>query len=99
MTAERGSVDNDQISDVALGLADAFLHQARQQILELAHDDLEKLRTSAAALRDAATDRSSQRKSSEQIAYALVASAFNEVLTNRTATPARDARATRVDRE
>ncbi len=99
MTAERGSVHNDQISDTALRLADDFLHQARQQILDLAHDDLEQLRTSATALRAAATDRSSQRKSSEQIAYALVASAFNEALTNRTATPPRDARATELDRE
>jgi len=68
---------SDEITDRALALAEEFLARARPQIQELAQDDLRQLRDAAAELKVAGEGRG---KSSEHVAYTLVASAFNELL-------------------
>lgn len=73
----------DPVQDRALLLADEFLATARIDIAELADDDLDHLRAAATALRSAAADRSRPDKGREQIAYVVVAAAFNQVLAAR----------------
>lgn len=73
----------DHITERALRLAEDFLASARTEILELADDDLDRLHGSAAALKAAAADRSTPRKTTEHVAYSVVASAFNEALASR----------------
>lgn len=68
---------SDEITNRALALAEEFLSHARPLILELAQDDLRQLRDAATELKVAGEGRG---KSSEHVAYTLVASAFNELL-------------------
>jgi hypothetical protein len=76
-------VEEDPISKRALALADEFLAAARPAILELAEDDLEKLKESAQLLHAMPSDPTSHQRNSEHVAYALVASAFNESVARR----------------
>jgi hypothetical protein len=73
----------DPIYSRALLLAEEFLATARVEVMQLADDDLDQLRASAAALRSAAAERSSAAKGAEHIAYVVVASAFNQALAAR----------------
>jgi hypothetical protein len=70
----------DPVYGRALLLAEEFLAAARGEVLQLAADDLDQLRASADALRSAPGERSTAARS---IAYVVVASAFNQVLTAR----------------
>ena len=76
-------MSTDPVLDRALLLAEDFLSSARDEMLELAAGDLAQLHAAATALRDAAGDRSTGPRSAEQIAYLVVASAFNRVLLSR----------------
>ena len=76
-------MSRDPVFSRALVMADEFLASARGEIIELAGDDLEQLRATAAALRSGAADRSSGARSAEHIAYLVVASAFNQLLAAR----------------
>lgn len=87
MTAHGQVTHEDRISAQAMRLADDFLASARRAILELSEGDLDQLHRAAVALRANATDRSTPEKSCEHVAYALVASAFNEALGRRNHRP------------
>jgi hypothetical protein len=83
MRAEESVMNHDVITERALRLAEEFLAGARTEVLELANDDIDKLRASASALRAAAGDRSTPGKGAEHVAYVVLATAFNEVLASR----------------
>lgn len=72
------------VTDQARRLAEQFLEGARAEIMDLAQADLEVLRSAANELRAAASDRAKGGRSADQVAFALVASAFNQALANRT---------------
>lgn len=76
-------MSRDPVFSRALLLADEFLASARGEIIALAGDDLEQLRATAAALRSGAADRSTVSRSAENVAYLVVASAFNQLLAER----------------
>ena len=73
-------MNSEVIVSRALLLADEFLARAQSEVLDLGERDLDRLRESATALRTAASDRSSEAKTVERVAYLVVASAFNQLL-------------------
>lgn len=73
-------METDPIVARALQMAHGFLKNGRPELMELAQDDLEKLRASASSLKAAAVEHTGTSKGADQIAYVLVASAFNQVL-------------------
>ncbi len=80
-------MQNDTITSRALTMAEEFLAGARIELLEMAHEDLDQLRDSAAELRAAATNRSTSGRSAEHVAYVALATAFNEALAKRNGGP------------
>lgn len=76
-------MSGDPVFSRAVLLAEEFLSNARDEILELAAGDLDQLRATGSALRTAAADRSTAARTAEHIAYVVVASAFNQVLSAR----------------
>ena len=79
----QGPVQVGSITDEARRLAEQFLDGARGEIVDLAQADLEVLRAAANELRAAASDRSKGGRSADQVAFTLVASAFNQALASR----------------
>jgi hypothetical protein len=76
-------MQRDAITSRALQLAEEFLAGARVELLELAHDDLDQLRASAAELRTATSDHTTTGRSTEHVAYVALATAFNQALARR----------------
>lgn len=76
-------MNSEVIVSRALLLAEEFLARAQSEVLDLAEHDLDRLRDSATALRTAASDRSSEAKTAERVAYLVIASAFNQLLAAR----------------
>lgn len=76
-------MQHDTITARALRLAEEFLAESRVELLELAHNDLDEMRSSAAELRALAADRAANARSTEHVAYVAVAAAFNDTLAKR----------------